>query len=119
MVIDSPIDGVDIARLCGRVRALLERNHSDLLVCDVGALVETDVGTIDVVARLQLTAQRLGWRIALRHASGQLCELLVLAGLGDVVPLAAALRLEPQRQTEQREHPGGVEEGVEPDDATA
>ena len=55
----------------------------------------------------------------LRHASDQLCELLVLAGLGDVVPLAAALRLEPQRQTEQREHPGGVEEGVEPDDATA
>jgi hypothetical protein len=40
----------------------------------------------------------------LRHASSELVELARFAGL------AEALRLEPQRQPEEREERGGVEE---------
>lgn len=95
----------DLPALCARFRVLLEASEADVL-CDVGALVDVDAAAIDALARLQLTARRLGGRLRLRHASGELRELLALAGLADV----CGLRLEPQRQAEEREQPLGVEE---------
>ena len=58
------------------------------IVCDVGALVP-DVLTVDTLARLQLTARRAGHEIRLRHASGELRELLAFAGLRDVLRVEA------------------------------
>ncbi len=96
----------DLPALCARFRVLLEASEADVVLCDVGALVDVDAAAIDALARLQLTARRLGGRLRLRHASGELRELLALAGLADV----CGLRLEPQRQAEEREQPLGVEE---------
>ncbi len=81
----------DLAGLCECVRALLECSGADLVVCDVGALVDADAVTVDAFARLQLTARRLGREVRLRDASRALCDLLVLAGLSDVVPLCGGL----------------------------
>lgn len=105
-------------RLCERVRALLEGSDTKLVVCDVGALIDPDVETIDALARAQLTARRLGGRVRLRNASSELQELLSLAGLCDVVPLHGGLRLESWGQAEEREQGRGVEEEADPHDPT-
>jgi ABC-type transporter Mla MlaB component len=76
------------------------------IVCDVGALAEPHVGTVHLLARLQLAARRHGRDIRLRRAPEELRELIVFCGLDDV------LRLEPGRQSEEREQGlGGEEEG--------
>ena len=72
--------------------------------CDVRALVDPDAATVDVLARLQLAARRLGREIRLHNASLELQELLDFMGLTDV------LRVEPRRQTEERKQRLGVQE---------
>ncbi len=80
--------GADLPRLCARVQSLLERSDGEAVVCDVGDLAAADVGTLDLLARLQLTAGRSGARISLRGASPQLVELVALCGLGEALPLS-------------------------------
>ena len=82
------------------------------IVCDVGAVVTPDAGTIDVLARLQLAARRVGKEIRLRHASSELKQLLAFCGLDDVLPLEA------EGEAEEREQRRRVEEEREfPDPA--
>ena len=99
LVMIGPIAREGIPALCERTRMLLEGCDAGRIACDVGALAEPDVVTIDGLARLQLTARRLGYRVELRRACGELEELLVLTGLGDVLPCAG---------------PGGDASGIEP-----
>jgi hypothetical protein len=82
------------------------------LPCQVDGL-EADAFTLDLLARLELTARRLGADLLLVNASRELRELVEFAGL------SAALRLEPERQAEQREEPFGVEEERQLDDPPA
>jgi hypothetical protein len=83
-----------------------------LLPCQVGAL-EADAATLDLLARLQLSARRLGIEVRLLDASPELRELVAFAGLNGV------LRLEPKREPEEREEPFGVEEESQLDDPAA
>ena len=106
-MISGPLNPADAAALCERARSELERSGAEVLVCDVAALTHPNAGTIEALARLQLTARRLGCRVRLRDPSRELSELLDLFGLADV------LRVEPGRQPEEREEPLGVEERVE------
>jgi anti-anti-sigma regulatory factor len=69
-----------------------------------------DLGTIDALARLQLTARRAGLHMRLRAVPRELRELLELVGLDEV------LGVEPRRQPEEREERRGVEEERELDD---
>ena len=69
---------------------MLAGSEIDLLVCDVGAIVNVDAVVIEALARLQLTALRLGGQIRIRHASPALQELLDFVGLADAVPLSPA-----------------------------
>ena len=82
------------------------------IVCDVGALA-ADAATLDVLARLQLAARRLGRELHLREASQELRDLVAFAGLAEV------LRLQPGGQAEEREQRLGVEEECELDDPIA
>ncbi|HEX2221730.1 MAG TPA: STAS domain-containing protein [Candidatus Limnocylindria bacterium] len=100
----------DLVRLCDGLRALLERSRARTVECDVGAVTNPDLATIDALARLQLTARRSGGRIRLRDASVELRELLELLGLRDALPCARASRLEARGQAEEREELRGVEE---------
>jgi len=88
LVMIGPIARESIPALCERARMLLQRCDAGRVACDVGALAEPDAVTIDGLARLQLTARRLGHRVELKRACGELEELLVLTGLGDVLPCA-------------------------------
>lgn len=106
----------DIPRLCEQLLLVLRDSAAAVVICDVGAVAHPDAVTIEAVARLQLTARRLGRHIRLHRVGGRLAELLSLTGLSDVVSPHDGLRLEPRRQPEQREQGLGVQEGVHPDD---
>jgi hypothetical protein len=86
LVIGSPIAPSDVPELCERLRMLLVGAHADLVVCDVRALVDPDTLTVEALARLQLTARRLGSEIRLSHAPPCLQDLLAFVGLSAVVP---------------------------------
>jgi gamma-glutamyl:cysteine ligase YbdK (ATP-grasp superfamily) len=79
------------------------------LPCQVGAL-EADAATLDLLARLRLSARRLGIEVRLLDATPELRELVAFAGL------TGALGLEPGREPEEREEPLGVEEEGQLDD---
>jgi ABC-type transporter Mla MlaB component len=111
LVIRDPIALADVAGLCERLRAMLLHADADEVVCDVGALTRIDASTVDALARLQLTARRLGRRMRLGNAPPRLRELIAFFGLSDAVPLAEVVG-----QPEHREHAGRIEERVEPGD---
>lgn len=80
------------------------------IVCDLSTAADADAATVELLARLQLTARRLGCRLRLRDASPELLELLDLMGLCE------ALGVEARGQPEQREDRVGVEEERQLDD---
>ena len=112
VVINGPLSRGRIATLCSEARRLFASGGVDIVVCDVGAMVEPDVMVIEALARLQLTARRAGGSIAVWQASGGLRDLLALVGFCDVVALCDNSRLGSRRQLEEREQPR-VEEGVD------
>ncbi len=115
-VIDGPIDRADVPGLCERLRELLEGVGPDRVVCDVGAVTGPDAATVDALARMQLTARRLGRQMRLSQASCELQELLALMGLRGVLPLSAPLWVKPRRQAEEREKRRGIQEEADPGD---
>ncbi len=54
---------------------------------DVSWLVPADLGAVDALARLQVTASRCGKSLQLHGAGGGLPELLEFLGLSDVLHL--------------------------------
>ncbi len=68
------------------------------------AVLAADGATLDLLARRQLAARRIGRHVLLRDPSPALRRLIAFAGLEQV------LRVEPRRQAEQREEPLGIEE---------
>jgi ABC-type transporter Mla MlaB component len=119
LVISGPIDRSAIAGLCERTRVLLERSDADLVVCDVGALLDPDVVTVEALARLQLTARRMGRQVRILGACAELADLLTLSGLSEIVPPCPELPLESRGQVEQREPASGIEEERDPADPIA
>lgn len=69
---------------------------------DVGALRAPDVATVDMLARMELSARRFGWRLRLRNAGPALRELLRLC--------AVELPVDGPREAEQGEETGVDEE---------
>ena len=100
LVLSGPLTPADAAALCERARrgarTLGRRRCSS---ATSRRSTRPDAGTIEALARLQLTARRLGCQVRLRDPSRELRELLDLFGLSDV------LRVEPGRQPEEREQP--------------
>ena len=116
MVVEGRLPRGEAARLCDRVRLLVERGCADLVVCDVSGLAHPDLGTVEALARLLLAARRAGAHVRLRRPCAELRGLLDLVGLWDVLAPCGELPLEPGRETEQREPPRGVEEEGDPAD---
>jgi ABC-type transporter Mla MlaB component len=113
LALRGPIARADLPRLCAELRERLGAQVESLtgceragrpILCDV-ACVEADAVTVEALARLRLTARRLGCRLRLRGVSRELLELLALTGLDEVL-----LPLEAGRQAEEREERLGVEE---------
>jgi ABC-type transporter Mla MlaB component len=76
----------DVSPACARVHALLAASDADQVVCDLAALNQPDLATVDALARLTLAARRLGCRVHVRDAPPELRPLLEMLGLADVVP---------------------------------
>jgi anti-anti-sigma factor len=85
LVFNGRIEHAEIPLICKWAGPLLADRHAGLLVCDVSDVVHPDAVTLDALARLQLTAKRMGHKVVIRHASHQLKDLLDITGLKDVV----------------------------------
>jgi ABC-type transporter Mla MlaB component len=85
MVVGGRLIPGDLPSLCARLSRLVRRTDAHVVICDVGGLERPDVVAVDALARLQLTAKRLGRRIRLRGSDRLLDELLRLSGLDDVL----------------------------------
>ncbi|MDQ4143309.1 MAG: STAS domain-containing protein [Actinomycetota bacterium] len=88
LVVTGAIKRRDVLHLCLKTRALLDASRAKGVTCDVGRLDEIDVATVDMMARLQLSAIRADRRITFVGVSADLRRLLVLMGLTDVLALA-------------------------------
>jgi hypothetical protein len=67
----------------GTTVLLVVSDHLEVVVGRTAA--HPDIGVVEALARLQLAARRLGCSIRLRDPSRELCDLLDLAGLADVI----------------------------------
>jgi hypothetical protein len=85
MVLGGRVDPAEIGGLCERALALLEASGRFTLRCQVESL-EPDAVALDALAHLALVCRRLGRRLELRGASPLLEELVVFAGLIEVLP---------------------------------
>lgn len=75
----------DASVLCRRVGDLLAPTGCREVACDLAELHRVDLATVDVLARMQLTARRLGGHITLVDAPERLRGLLDLVGLAGVL----------------------------------
>ena len=116
LILSGPIAPPAIPAFCGRAGEAIRLADGEQVVCDVAALVDPDAATVDALARLQLTARRLGRRLQLRWACQDLQALLAMMGLSEVLPCGDVSDLEPGRQAEQREQARGVQEEADPRD---
>ena len=130
-VLRGPIARREIPALCVTLRRVLAVDPGPI-VFDIRRLVDPDATTVEALARLQLSALRLGHRIRLRNACGELEDLLALVGLVELLPVIASpvsastvrptlsgSRLESIGQSEEREQMRRVEEERDPVDPVA
>lgn len=81
--VPEPVEG---QALCLRLRQRIEANESaEIVICDLGRITTPDAAVIDALARVQLTARRLGRTVLYRSASPFVRSLLDLAGLEQVI----------------------------------
>lgn len=74
------------------------------IVLDCQQLANPHMAVIDQLARLQLALRRGGCELRLKNAGDSVLDLIGFAGLAEV------LRVEMQRESEEREQPRRVEE---------
>ena len=86
LAVGDGIAASTVSGLCSRLRSLIDESHADLVACDVGALHDCDLVAIDVLARLGLTARRMGCALEVWGASDTLVELIAFAGLQQILP---------------------------------
>ncbi|MCY0925994.1 STAS domain-containing protein [Streptomyces sp. H27-H1] len=92
----------DALLLCTRLARLYE-DGAAAVVCDASGVTAPGLAAVEALARLRLTAAARPFRVI--GAGPSLRALLGLVGLVELLG-----------EPEEREPPGGVEEGVEPDD---
>ena len=112
--IDGAVRPADVVPLCNLIGARLLRSEARLVVVDVASL-RADVSGVDVLARLALTARRLGMSVTLRNAGTELRALLCLVGVAGSLSLELELATEPEQDgREHRVDDRGASRGLEP-----
>jgi ABC-type transporter Mla MlaB component len=84
LVIRGPIEPADIPAVCVDAYRLLDEAGRSPVVCEAAAL-GADLASVDALARIALTAQRLGVVVRFEAPPAALRDLLDLTGLGDVL----------------------------------
>jgi ABC-type transporter Mla MlaB component len=90
LVIHGVVTPEAVAGLCARVRSLLGDPGIELVTCDLSGVADPDAAALEALARMQLTARRMGRSIRLAHVRPEMRALLALAGLTDIVPTVRA-----------------------------
>jgi hypothetical protein len=93
-----------------RGEVVLVRGDAELASWPLWVDGGVDLTVVEELARWQLSARRMGCSVRLRHACPRLVELLELVGLAGVLPARALGEVE--REAEDREEGGRVEEAV-------
>ncbi|MFG2330364.1 STAS domain-containing protein [Streptomyces sp. NPDC048604] len=83
--VSGRIGHADVPGLCAELECRLAGLDPGELVCDVGALAQADLAVVEALARLRLTAGRLGHTLRFRGAGRELRLLLVLLGLDGIL----------------------------------
>jgi len=86
LAIEGRVDRAFVPVLCEWIRTALAGCAGTVVICDVARIIEPGAATVDALARAQLTARRAGGLVRLRGADEDLCGLLDLMGLEDVLP---------------------------------
>lgn len=115
VVVEGRLDPSEAPSVGAALHARLSRAGGGTVICHGEGLVDPDLATVDLLARLHLAAHRSGYVVRVEDPSRRLRQLLVLAGLDDLL-VPCRRGVEARRQAEQREQPCGVEKGVESDD---
>lgn len=89
LAIGGRIGAPEIADLCARVQKAFARSHVTTVIVDVGGVIDPDIATLDALARLHLTATRMGRRLKVRHTCRQIEELAAFGGLDGVLLLCS------------------------------
>jgi hypothetical protein len=87
-----------------------------VIAWDASQIVDPDALALEALARLQLSAHRLGVTIQVQNACPALVDLIALAGLTDVLVIADS-GVEVDRQVEQGEEARVDEEVQRRDDS--
>ncbi|MDP8970716.1 MAG: STAS domain-containing protein [Actinomycetota bacterium] len=115
VVVDGQLEPSDAPSVCAALHAALSGSGVALLTCRGEGFGDPDLATVDLLARLRLAGHRVGCVLRVEGPSPRLKGLLTLAGLdGLLAPCGSGV--EARWQSEQRQEPFGVQEGVEPDD---
>ncbi len=119
-VVGPSASRADVPVLSEHLAAIVRDTPADVVICDVREITSPDAATIDVLARLQLMARRLGCGIRLYGAHPRLRDLLLLTGLSEALPLlpdpGSVEVVEVGREAEEGEDPIHVQERVDPGD---
>lgn len=84
LAIAGPLTREDLPEVTERCCAFFSTYAGYRVECDVTG-VGADAVTVDALARLQLVAQKNGCTVVLHNASAELCDLVELMGLTDVL----------------------------------
>ncbi|MEU7280172.1 STAS domain-containing protein [Streptomyces sp. NPDC045431] len=80
--VTGPLGPDDVPRLCAELAELLDGAGAGVPVdCDVVGVIRPGLDAVEALARLRLTAQRLGHPLTVRGAAPGLRALLRLVGL--------------------------------------
>lgn len=104
--VGAAVARADIPALCAGLTDLLAGHAGEVVVCDVSRVARPDAVTVELLARLRLTARRHGRALVVHGAAPELLLIVRLLGLGDVLPQAGG-------QPEGGEQAGGVQEVVD------
>ena len=101
LVMGGAIARADLPGLCDGADAMVHDVADDPVVCNVEALTAPDLVAVETLARIALTARRMGKGLELEGADPELRSLVALAGLADVLPCRA--RVDPGVATDSED----------------
>ena len=86
VVLPDPLTRADVSRLCAELATALTASPTAEAACDASTVAHPDLTTVEAIARLSLTARRLGAAgLRLHGTAPELRALLDLVGLGSVM----------------------------------
>jgi anti-anti-sigma regulatory factor len=104
----------DVPALCDELTALAGTRPHARVICDVSMVALPDAVTVEALARLRLTARRLGCDLRIRGVEPRLRTLIAFVGLADALALGdlplGGSAVEVGGEAEEREQVLGVEE---------